>query len=639
MAIIKKIDGNTQVIADKSIISHEQLSGREAYGAHPISAIRKLPEKLHTLKEKDEELSNRITAHDEEVDATVKHINEVAAEVREDLNESIEKSQGIKLIEDTENKGKLLFTDYEGSIKSVQGGFLPDEDTLSLNANNEMILKKVYVDEATIIGSGVAGSPLEFKNKPDEETIITDVEKSQIYSGAIKDSSGKITPTEIFNKHFELDKSISDINKAISDIQLLDNSQADKITDLLTRTQGMGGYLNAYNFKTATPTQDKLTQYAIQDIGSITESVEIYNGTKVKNLYNGDIWILTNTPQWTDSQGTVHNAVFSWENQGNDSTVADANNDGVHGLVTGSYEHLEGFIDGTGHISINGLQEELDTKVDKIEYSKDQSIKDGSDDGIIGRAYIRDRENKENSVVLNIQNNKFTVPVRDANGNFYIGSPTQNLHVTNKQYVDAADISLDNKKLDKVDNTGKATQAYVSGNNGQEMVTIDNIPASSNIPRYNDNKNIKSNSPIDNLDVTNKAYVDSLSATKVNTVNTAYQLYGTDWQGNQKTYKVDVPNDAVENTIPYRGTNGALYIPDASIEDSGNVVEGQQAVNKNYVLSNITNALIHGDDTTIIENTNQTFTAVGLYNPIDTSYKTAESLFKATTIVVLEENE
>jgi hypothetical protein len=283
MAIYKKIQGRDQIVADKSIVSHEQLSGREAYGAHPISAIRKLPEKLHALKEKDEELSNRITAHDQEVDKAVKRIDEEAQQLRADLTSEVERIEGkanqIALEEDTENKGKLLFTDYNGDQISVQGGFLPDEDTLSLNENNEMILKKVHTDTDTIIGDGITSN--------------------KISAIAIKDEEGIITPKDIRDKHLEIEETISQLGSTteaeLEAIKKLNSEQVDQISDLLTRTQGMGGYLNAYAFG-KNVTQDKLTQYALQDIG-IEDPKQIFNGTKVKNLTNGDIWILTNTSE------------------------------------------------------------------------------------------------------------------------------------------------------------------------------------------------------------------------------------------------------------------------------------------------------------------------------------------------------
>ena len=76
MAIHKKIDGEDRVVANKSIIDHNELSGREAYGSHPISAIRKLPEKLHALKEKDAELEQKLAEHDTEADKAIEQLKE-----------------------------------------------------------------------------------------------------------------------------------------------------------------------------------------------------------------------------------------------------------------------------------------------------------------------------------------------------------------------------------------------------------------------------------------------------------------------------------------------------------------------------------------------------------------------------------
>ena len=133
------------------------------------------------------------------------------------------------------------------------------------------------------------------------------------------------------------------------DIEL--KKHKDKIHDLDARTKGIGGYLNAYNFQKATPTQDELTDYALQQITGISDRTEIFNQTKVKNLFDNNIWVLTNTP---DSEPPV----FEWANVGTEY-VNVATNDGTQGIVTGSYEELEGFIDINGHITINGLEEKL----------------------------------------------------------------------------------------------------------------------------------------------------------------------------------------------------------------------------------------------------------------------------------------
>lgn len=80
----------------------------------------------------------------------------------------------------------------------------------------------------------------------------------------------------------------------------------------------------------------------------------------------------------------------------------------------------------------------INTTVKQVEYSKTQTFADGSDAGVIGRLYMRFRDNTENSIVINCQNAKYTIPCRDSTGNFYVGNPTQLYHTTNKKYVDEA---------------------------------------------------------------------------------------------------------------------------------------------------------------------------------------------------------
>jgi hypothetical protein len=68
---------------------------------------------------------------------------------------------------------------------------------------------------------------------------------------------------------------------------------------------GSGGFIPPYDFGTATPTQNALTNYALGTIG-ITEPLEIFNGTKVQNLNDNRVWQLANTPNTTPP-------IFSWE--------------------------------------------------------------------------------------------------------------------------------------------------------------------------------------------------------------------------------------------------------------------------------------------------------------------------------------
>ena len=82
------------------------------------------------------------------------------------------------------------------------------------------------------------------------------------------------------------------------------------------------------------------------------------------------------------------------------------------------------------------LQEEINNAVKQVEYSQTSTLPSGSDGGYYGRAYVRDKTNMENSIPLCSQNRNYTIPIRDHNGNFYVGNPTIAYHCANKQYVD-----------------------------------------------------------------------------------------------------------------------------------------------------------------------------------------------------------
>lgn len=356
MSIIKVVNGEKKVIANVSVTDHSQLSGREAYGAHPISAIRKLPEKLYELKEKTVELENKIAAHDSEVDlqleeltaqinAKIDEVNlliennqdlienalsDATAEADTRLDALEEGVQKVSLIEDAENKGKLTFTNYNGESVNVQGGFLPDDITLQLTEEDS----------------------LELKNKPDEETIITD--NGKIYATAIKDNGNSLTASE-YNSFKE--STTNTIESTIDALDLLrqetvvkDNTQDNEITKLKHLTTGMGGYLDSYNFGKVDLTQEELFTYALQETNA-TSNEEIFTGTRVINTYNDHTWVLVNTPD-TDP------VILEWIDLGDIQPIDVATED-TYGLVKSSNEDLTGKVDLTGQITINGLQEKL----------------------------------------------------------------------------------------------------------------------------------------------------------------------------------------------------------------------------------------------------------------------------------------
>jgi len=76
-----------------------------------------------------------------------------------------------------------------------------------------------------------------------------------------------------------------------------------------------GGFLDANDFGAENPDQQMLTDYALSKIGG-TDPLRIWNGTRVKNLFDNSIWILTNTPD-------TEPPIFEWTNNGPDIVVVD----------------------------------------------------------------------------------------------------------------------------------------------------------------------------------------------------------------------------------------------------------------------------------------------------------------------------
>ena len=110
--------------------------------------------------------------------------------------------------------------------------------------------------------------------------------------------------------------------------------------------KGRGGYLTAHDFGSAAPTQEQLTAYALEQIGQ-EDPEKIWNGTHVKNLNDGHVWVLTNTPD-TDPP------IFEWTNDGFDS-IGIGNNEGSAGVVSGGLEFDSVYIDPQGKMRVPGL--------------------------------------------------------------------------------------------------------------------------------------------------------------------------------------------------------------------------------------------------------------------------------------------
>lgn len=242
--------------------------------------------------------------------------------------------------------------------------------------------------------------------------------------------------------------------------------------------------------------------------------------------------------------------------------------------------------------------------VKQTEYSQAQTFPDGSDGGVVGRLYMRFRDDTENSVVANCQSVKYTVPVRDATANFYVGDPIQILHCTNKRYVDNL-FNGANKAVSFVNYSSMITSlnalektSYSVGQNimivtlqvpdlwvsevAEESVAYTYVSDDDFVTELSANGSVQvgyyklSALETQKVDLTEYAKLGQLD-TKLNKVTaetTAPQVYAKDINGSQTMLNV-VSSTYTANTIAQRSATGTIHTADPQW--------GNEATNKRYV--------------------------------------------------------
>lgn len=193
-------------------------------------------------------------------------------------------------------------------------------------------------------------------NKTDIDNIENDVENLD----------GRVTQNEddIDNIENDIEDLQEDVAQNTEDISTL-NSEVEAVS-------GRGGYLIPHNFETATPTENQLNAYALSQIPNITQPEEIFNGTRVTNLYNNHTWILNNT-QDTDP------VVFEWVDLG--QSLVSIATENTLGVVKGSPSDFNVTVNNDGTMSVNGIANALNGKQDKLTLNEVQS---GTIDETIG---------------------------------------------------------------------------------------------------------------------------------------------------------------------------------------------------------------------------------------------------------------
>jgi len=133
----------------------------------------------------------------------------------------------------------------------------------------------------------------------------------------------------------------------------------EALQDEVNSFAGRGGFLKAFDFGMETPDQIDLTNYALSQIPFISNPTDIFNSTRVINLFNNHTWVLTNT-QDTDPP------IFEWTDQGLQNLLPFKKNMG--GYIVGADPETDSpeYVfekNGKGKIDLEGITEIIKAEV------------------------------------------------------------------------------------------------------------------------------------------------------------------------------------------------------------------------------------------------------------------------------------
>ena len=202
-----------------------------------------------------------------------------------------------------------------------------------------------------------------YRSMPEQVDYLTD--ENEINKTDISNLENDVENLD--GRVFQIEDDIENIQE---DIETLDGAVEQNTEDISTLTSeveavsGRGGYLIPHNFETDTPTENQLNVYALSQIPNITQPEEIFNGTRVTNLYNNHTWILNNT-QDTDP------VVFEWVDLG--QSLVSIATENTLGVVKGSPSDFNVTVNNDGTMSVNGIANALNGKQDKLTLNEVQS--------------------------------------------------------------------------------------------------------------------------------------------------------------------------------------------------------------------------------------------------------------------------
>lgn len=265
-------------------------------------------------------------------------------------------------------------------------------------------VQKTYILPTSSVDNDSIGLTDSFQitalNKPDNKTLkLVDIEYEDDGISVVK-KSAKLRVDAVYDVDSETYLEGSELNNTLK--------RFDKtIKSLEEYTLGTGGFLDPYNFGNLNLDKDKrnilLNNQAYKQLFNGVPR-EIKDQTKIKNLYDGHIWVYIQKDN-------------NWVDEGAD-TIVNANNAGILGAVTGvAYNptdlstKFKISIDvdsngiSTGKMSVNGLTEEFTKVIYKSESDTEVQANSYVKRTTNGAVKVADAKNGDEAINLNQMHN------------------------------------------------------------------------------------------------------------------------------------------------------------------------------------------------------------------------------------------
>lgn len=175
--------------------------------------------------------------------------------------------------------------------------------------------------------------------------------------------------------------------------------------------------------------------------------------------------------------------------------------------------------------------QEMDSRIEQVEENKIDKVTEPY------RLYGTDGNGEQTSRALDFFHNfqPQSIPVRAVNGAIRTPAPTLDNEAANKKYVDDAVSGVGDNKVDK---TGEANKIYGTDSHGEQVVysAASSVSSETVVVRTVDGR-IKSSTPVDDVDVANKEYVDRQDAKReAKWITVVDDVIYTSLDTNTKTY-------------------------------------------------------------------------------------------------------